>query len=112
LFHKLEDTRSVIDHYHEAGVGEYVDVHDWVFTPSSFECLILEFDGLGLIDWRVAKLVQRDAIEFIAILGKSATCLSEEAMKERRRFSWSGSWRKRVNTRMLGADKRTTSRLG
>jgi hypothetical protein len=24
-------------------------------------------------------------------------------MKERRRFSWSGSWRTRVNTRMLGA---------
>jgi hypothetical protein len=97
------DYLIVIDHYDEAGVGEYVDVHGWVFTPSSFECLILELHGLGLIDRRVAKLVQRDAIEFIAILGNSATCLSEEAMKERRRFSWSGSWRKRVNTRMLGA---------
>jgi SAM-dependent methyltransferase len=85
LFHKLEDTRNVIDHYDEVGVGEYVDVHGWVFTPSSFECLILELHGLGLIDWRVAKLVQRDAVEFIAILEKSATRLSEEAMKERRR---------------------------
>jgi hypothetical protein len=51
------DYLIVIDHYDEAGVGEYVDVLGWVFTPSSFECLILELHGLGLIDRRVAKLV-------------------------------------------------------
>jgi hypothetical protein len=44
--------RNVIDHYDEAGVGEYVDVHGWVFTPSSFECLILELHCLGLIGAR------------------------------------------------------------
>jgi hypothetical protein len=71
--------------YDEAGPGEYIDVHGWVFTPSSFECLILELHGLGLIDWCVAEVVEREEVEFIAVLQKSATRLSQEAMKERRR---------------------------
>jgi hypothetical protein len=76
---------EVIANYDETGPGEYIDVHGWVFTPSSFECLILDLHGLGLIDWRVTELQEGEAVEFIAVLEKSATRLSEEEMKERRR---------------------------
>ena len=76
---------EVIANYDETGPGEYIDVHGWVFTPSSFECLILDLHGLGLIDWRVTELQEGEAVEFIAVLEKSATRLSEEALKERRR---------------------------
>jgi SAM-dependent methyltransferase len=81
----LETAWKVIANYDENEPGEYIDVHGWVFTPSSFECVLLELHGLGLIDWRVAELVERNEVEFLAILQKSATRLSEEAMKERRR---------------------------
>jgi SAM-dependent methyltransferase len=76
---------EVIANYDETGPGEYIDVHGWVFTPSSFESLILDLHGLGLIDWRVTELEEGEAVEFIAVLEKSATRLPEEAMKERRR---------------------------
>jgi SAM-dependent methyltransferase len=81
----LKTAGEVIANYDETGPGEYIDVHGWVFTPSSFESLILDLHGLGVIDWRVAELVEGEAVEFIAVLEKSATPLSEEAMKERRR---------------------------
>jgi hypothetical protein len=85
LSRTLETAWKAIADYDETGSGEYIDVHGWVFTPSSFECVILELHGLGLIDLRVAELVEGAAVEFLAILQKSATRLSEEAMKERRR---------------------------
>jgi hypothetical protein len=56
-----------------------------VFTLSSFESLILDLHGLGLIDWRVIELEEGQAVEFIAVREKSVTRLSAEAMKERGR---------------------------
>jgi Methyltransferase domain len=76
---------DAIADYDETRPGEYIDVHGWVFTPRSFECLILDLHGLGVIDWRVAELEEGEAVEFLAVLEKSATRLSREAMKEQRR---------------------------
>ena len=75
----------MIADYDETGPGEYIDVHGWVFTPSSFECLILDLHGLGLIDWRVAEVVEREEVEFVGNSQKNAAPLPEERMKERRR---------------------------
>ena len=68
---------TVLDQKHT----EYVDCHNWTFTPSSFELIILELHALGLIPWS-ARLEPQIGIEFWAWLERSDIAL--EAINERR----------------------------
>lgn len=49
--------------------NEYVDLHNWTFTPKSFELLIYELNALGLLSFTV-DWIQKDpdSIEFYTIL--------------------------------------------
>lgn len=73
LLHTLEQAFELYRNYEDAGRCEYVDVHGWVFTPASFELLILELWLMGLIDWEVASCQTTAPHEFVVLL-RRATC--------------------------------------
>ena len=47
---------------------EYVDAHAWMFTPSSFELMVLELRALGLLTLAVEQVQVRPDTEFLARL--------------------------------------------
>jgi hypothetical protein len=64
----LDGPMGLLKGYDEAAGSSYLDVHGWVFTPASFALIMLELHALKYIDWHVAKIVEQEAVEFIAIL--------------------------------------------
>lgn len=48
--------------------AEYVDAHAWMFTPSSFELMILELRALGLLSLAVETVQPQPHTEFLAWL--------------------------------------------
>jgi len=64
---------------------EYQDCHAWMFTPASFELLILELSALGIIDWHVQSTIPMHSVEFIVHLARGRPIFpSEEAFEARR----------------------------
>ena len=51
---------------------EYIDMHAWRFTPSSFQLLLLELARLDVLDWRVERIVESNGCEFYARLRRGA----------------------------------------
>ena len=49
----------------------YVDAHAWIFTPSSFELVILELRMLGLLELKLLNINSSTASEFIVQLSPS-----------------------------------------
>jgi SAM-dependent methyltransferase len=91
---------------------EFVDLHAWHFTPSSFELLLLELARLGETDWRIERITPASGCEFFAWLHRggmtAANLLSPDQLAERRlallkRTYWksgnklTGSWPARQN---------------
>ena len=68
--------------------GEYVDVHAWRFSPSSFELLLLDLAWLGRTDWRVERITGADGCEFFCWLRRggraAAAALGDTALSARR----------------------------
>ncbi|WP_368417178.1 class I SAM-dependent methyltransferase [Falsiroseomonas sp.] len=63
----------------------YEDCHGWVFTPASFELIILELGEIGLIDWRVDRIVPQAGVEFIVHLRRGRRLFpSPEAFQQHR----------------------------
>ena len=57
---------NILDGYDE---NSYVDLHNWTFTPKSFEILIYELNYLGYINFVVDTISKEpDSIEFFVIL--------------------------------------------
>lgn len=48
---------------------EYVDIHRWTFTPSSFQLLILDLQGLGMMDLSLRDFHGTNQFEFYVALG-------------------------------------------
>jgi hypothetical protein len=66
---------------HGSSDAPYLDVHGWVFTPASFALMLFELQVLGYVTWRVAKILEQDAVEFIAVLERGGTSrLSSDAV--------------------------------
>jgi hypothetical protein len=67
---------------------EYVDLHAWRFTPSSFELLLLELARLGETDWRIECITPANGCEFFAWLRRggaaAAAVLTLDQLAERR----------------------------
>ena len=53
--------------------GDYIDVHQWCFTPSSFRLLIDDLHRMGLIRLREVEFLGTDGFEFFVWLGRSGT---------------------------------------
>lgn len=56
-----------------AGTGEYVDVHCWVFTPTSFAFVITELGRLQLHDFAIERCTDTVVGEFFATLRAGPT---------------------------------------
>jgi hypothetical protein len=69
----------------ETPEAPYEDCHGWVFTPASFELIILELGELGVIDWRVEKTMPQAGVEFIVHLHRGRRLFtSSEAFEAHR----------------------------
>ncbi|WP_326542801.1 class I SAM-dependent methyltransferase [Pseudorhodoferax sp.] len=76
---------EVYSRYEDTGRRDYVDVHGWVFTPASFQLLILELWLLGILDWEVESCQSATANEFIVLLRRATHQRPDaDAQNERR----------------------------
>ncbi len=68
----------------QAGDDSYTDAHAWIFTPSSFELMILELNHLGYIDFSIMHREAGLGSEFLTRLRKQPHGLNLEQLHERR----------------------------
>jgi SAM-dependent methyltransferase len=66
-------------------VRDYVDVHNWVFVPASFELMMLELGQLGLLDLRVESLTEMPDTEFLVRLRPGTDTIDPAETQLRRR---------------------------
>jgi hypothetical protein len=57
--------------------SEYVDAHEWVFTPSSFKLLIQDLKLSGFIDLSLASAYDSAGYEFYVTMSKAAGSQTE-----------------------------------
>jgi predicted SAM-dependent methyltransferase len=69
---------------HRAGGADYIDVHAWVFTPSSFALLMLELGFLGFLDLHVERIEPRPDTEFFVWLKRGPPKWSGDFAETRR----------------------------
>jgi glycosyltransferase involved in cell wall biosynthesis len=62
----------------------YSDCHAWIFTPKSFELLMLELNLLGHIEWAVHTIEERDGVEFLVWLERKKLDLSDTVANQAR----------------------------
>jgi glycosyltransferase involved in cell wall biosynthesis/SAM-dependent methyltransferase len=62
----------------------YSDCHAWIFTPKSFELLMLELNLLGYVEWAVHTIEERDGVEFLVWLERKRIELSDPAANQAR----------------------------
>lgn len=85
FLHTLAEAFDLYSRYQDGGRSEYLDVHGWVFTPASFELLILELWLLGVIDWEVESCQTTEPHEFVVLLRRAAPArLGTVELNERR----------------------------
>lgn len=51
----------------------YQDFHAWVFTPASFELIVLELARIGIIDWKIERRTSEIGCEFHARLRRGGS---------------------------------------
>lgn len=62
------DLAGASAHWTMAEKDEYVDAHAWIFTPASFELMIVELSELDYLDLRVERRLENPTTEFYAWL--------------------------------------------
>jgi SAM-dependent methyltransferase len=75
----------------DARSENYVDAHAWVFTPASYELIMLELAHLGLTDWQIERKGEAQFTEFYVWLrrgaiARTAALLEGELAAERMRL--------------------------
>jgi hypothetical protein len=68
----------------------YEDCHAWMFTPASFELIVLELAELGVIDWRVERIVPQPGVEFAVHLRRGRRLFSRREAFEAHRLELLG----------------------
>jgi SAM-dependent methyltransferase len=66
--HSLEQAKAHFDTHDVGEDAPYVDVHGWVFTPSSFALAMLELSALNAIDFTVVRSFPSEGCEFYVTL--------------------------------------------
>jgi glycosyltransferase involved in cell wall biosynthesis/SAM-dependent methyltransferase len=64
----LDDARAMLSHAQET--SEYLDVHNWRFTPSSFKLIVMDIASLGYVNLAVKSFFTTEGCEFIVQLMK------------------------------------------
>lgn len=87
LVHTLEEA---VHHFGTIATDpEYLDIHGWRFTPSSFELILLEIAILGLSDLRVERITPPSGFEFYVWLrsgGKAEAAATQPDVLTARRM--------------------------
>jgi len=85
----IHTTDAALDWARKAANGDYVDVHCWVFTPTSFVARIRELVDTGLLDFSIAELTPTatNELEFYVSLEKLAPDIAAE---DKRRIQLTG----------------------
>lgn len=60
--------------------GNYVDIHAWRFTPTSFRLILRDLADIGLIELREIVTVPTNRFEFYVAAGPQAGAMSESRM--------------------------------
>lgn len=82
LFRSFENARDVFAHVQRT--GEFVDIHAWQFTPSSFRLVVHDLNRFGVVELR-EKAFLEGAGEFYITLSRSGTGCQEDALELARR---------------------------
>lgn len=69
LLHNYDEARAHWDR--AAATEDYIDVHNWRFTPSSFRLILQDIQMLGLTSLGLVKEFETEGCEFYAALRKS-----------------------------------------
>jgi hypothetical protein len=80
----LGDAFAIYESHNEASTSDYVDMHGWVYTPSSFALIILELNAGGLIDWTIDIAYPTYGCEFFVTLKHSRDRRSSEEIQRMR----------------------------
>lgn len=62
------DLAGAEQHWKLADKAEYIDAHAWIFTPASFELMVIEISELGHLDLRLDRRQENPTTEFYAWL--------------------------------------------
>lgn len=81
--HRFDEACSIFSYAQTA--TEYIDVHNWVFTPASFKLIMLDISTLGYSGLQVCNFFPTDGCEFIVQLEKRAAETSPAPDPEQRR---------------------------
>ncbi|HEY5705803.1 MAG TPA: methyltransferase domain-containing protein [Terrimicrobiaceae bacterium] len=82
---RLASTLSgMIEHWELGSRPDYVDAHQWIFVPASFQLMVLELSGLGYLDLRIEACAENPSTEFYAWLHRGKEQLSPDEMQARR----------------------------
>lgn len=85
LVHRLHQAKDAYDTISDHPDSPYLDCHAWVFTPASFELLVLDLRHLGLTSLAVDIPPCKLPSEFIVTLRPAASPLSDPEMLARSR---------------------------
>jgi SAM-dependent methyltransferase len=88
FFHSIESAQKLFASTHTKEGEDYVDLHNWRFTPASFELVMLELAQLAETDWRVERITRANGCEFFAWLRRggaaAARSLTEAELTAKR----------------------------
>jgi SAM-dependent methyltransferase len=85
FFHTIDEARKLFDAIQAS--QEYMDIHAWRFTPSSFQLIIMELAALGESDWLIETVTDAIGCEFHVRLkrgGRAAAELTSAQLDARR----------------------------
>jgi SAM-dependent methyltransferase len=70
---------------YDASNQDYQDCHGWMFTPASFELVMLELSALGVLDWHIQSILPQAGVEFIVHLARGKPVFASDDEFEKRR---------------------------
>lgn len=71
LANSVASARGLFDSV--ADSHDYIDLHAWVFTPSSFRLIISDLNAIGALQIREQQIWETQVFEFIAVLGREGS---------------------------------------
>ena len=88
FFHSIEEAQKLFTATQTKKGEDYVDLHNWHFTPASFELVMLELARLAETDWRIERITRANGCEFFAWLRRggaaAARSLTEAELTTKR----------------------------
>jgi SAM-dependent methyltransferase len=84
FFHKLEDAMARFEGHQEAADGPHSDLHATVYTPASFDLIMLELRYLGFIGLEAFEPQPALGCEFYRFMRRASEVLNPATINERR----------------------------